>query len=97
MSDIETSLARIDAALSRLETALESGSRGEAVWGDATPSAPPLKAAHDELEEEVRALRARAVEDAKLRAEAAQAVREALSDLRGAMTTQIENGAPANA
>lgn len=97
MKEIEKSLDRISTALSRLEAAIDAREPGETVWGDATPIPPALKSGHDELEEEVRALRARAVEDAKLRAEAAQAVRDALSDLRGAMTTQIEDGAPANA
>ena len=37
----------------------------------------------DQLADEVKALRERAEEDARLRAEAAVAVREALDDLRG--------------
>ena len=98
MSSIDTALTRISTALDRLETAIETREVvDQTVWGDATPDAPDLRVAHDHLENEVKALRARAAEDAKLRAEAADAVREALSDLRGAMAHQIDTGAPANA
>lgn len=91
MSKIDSALGRLDGALSRLEAAF-----------DAIPSVDPVpageteaqQAEHARLEEEVQALRARAEDDAKLRAEAASAVRAALSDLRGAVTRQIEKGTP---
>lgn len=97
MTSIDNALTRISAALDRLETAVETRSVVDTVWGDVQEDAPSLRVAHDELQDEVKALRARAAEDAKLRAEAADAVREALSDLRGAMTREADKGAPANA
>lgn len=97
MSNINSALSRISAALDRLETAIETRSVVDTVWGDETEDGPELRVAHDQLQDEVKALRARAAEDAKLRAEAADAVREALSDLRGAMTRQTDRGTPANA
>ncbi len=97
MKKIDAAIVRISNALDQLENAIEESLAGEDVWGEASADMPKLKEAHDQLETEVHALRARAAEDAKLRAEAAEAVREALSDLRGAMTANIESGAPANA
>ena len=97
MSKLDDALNRINKALDRLETAVETRSVVDTVWGDMEDDAPDLRVAHDELQDEVKALRARAAEDAKLRAEAADAVREALSDLRGAMTRQVDRGSPANA
>lgn len=97
MSNINTALTRISGALDRLETAIETRSVVDTVWGDVEEEAPELRVANDQLQDEVKALRARAAEDAKLRAEAAVAVREALSDLRGAMTREVDKGAPANA
>lgn len=97
MSNINTALTRISGALDRLETAIETRSVVDTVWGDVEEEAPELRVANDQLQDEVKALRARAAEDAKLRAEAADAVREALSDLRGAMTREVDKGAPANA
>lgn len=97
MSNLDNALTRIGAALDRLETAIETRSVVDTVWGDVDEKAPDLRVANDQLQDEVKALRARAAEDAKLRAEAADAVREALSDLRGAMTRQVDKGALANA
>jgi len=97
MSNINTALTRITDALDRLETAIETRSVVDTVWGDVEEATPELRVANDQLQDEVKALRARAAEDAKLRAEAADAVREALSDLRGAMTREVDKGAPANA
>lgn len=92
MTTIETSLVRLETAITRLERALEadlSGTRN----GAQTPHVPELTAERDRLEGEVEQLRARAQEDARLRQEAADAVRQALQDLRGA----VGEGAPANA
>ena len=91
-SNLDTALARMDAALAKLEAAFD-GTEPPAIWGDETPEVPDLRVERDEMAEEIRALRARADEDAKLREEAAIAVREALRDLRGA----VGEGAPANA
>lgn len=91
-STLDDALARMDAALSLLEAAFDAADP-PAIWGDETPNAPELRVERDEMAEEIRSLRARAHEDAKLREEAAVAVREALRDLRGA----VGEGAPANA
>lgn len=84
-SKIEQSLARIDSAMTRLETAITECLEPGEILGDVTPEIPMLRAERDQLSEEIKALRARAVKDAELRAEAASAVREALADLRGAV------------
>ena len=94
MNKIDAALVRMSNALDRLDENIEAHLAGP---DSAGLNVPGLKAAHDQLEIEVEALRARAAEDARLRAEAAEAVREALSDLRGAMAAKAEDGAPANA
>ena len=77
----------IDSALSRLETALESvsdlltGAREGA--GQADIEVADLRAERDRLADEVSNLRKAHEEDARLRAEAAEAVKSALADLRG--------------
>ncbi|MEM7189863.1 MAG: hypothetical protein AAF439_09650 [Pseudomonadota bacterium] len=94
MEKIDDAIGRLGAAVGRLEAAM-----------DAMPdrasknAAAPVEASEDhaKLEAEVMTLRARAEEDAKLRAEAASAVRAALTDLRSAVTRQVEGGTPANA
>ena len=91
-SNLDDALARMDAALTLLEAAFDSA-EPPAIWGEETENAPSLRAEREEMAEEIRALRARAHEDAKLREEAALAVREALRDLRGA----VGEGAPTNA
>lgn len=91
-SKLDEALARMNDALTLLEAAFDAAEPPE-IWGEETPNAPSLRAEREEMAEEIRALRARAHEDAKLREEAAIAVREALRDLRGA----VGEGAPANA
>ena len=97
MEKIDSAITRIGSALDRLEKVIDDRMATETLWGDSTEDVPELRVANDTLETEVRELRARAAEDAKLRAEAAEAVREALSDLRGAVTRDMDKGAPANA
>lgn len=99
MSNLETALTRLDAAMTRLETAFDAqeksaAEKGTEIWGDATPDLPELRAERDQLVDEVKTLRTRAEQDAELRAEAADAVREALRDLRG-MVGQQETSAHA--
>ncbi len=75
MSQLEVALRRLQGAVARLETAVGDGAA--------------LPAGHDaereRLIEEVERLREQTAEDARLRVEAAQAVRSALHDLRGAI------------
>ncbi len=85
MSKIDEALARVNAAMGKLEGAFEAAN-------DTVPSGGGEQKLHKEIE----VLRARAKEDAKLRAEAAGAVREALMDLRGAMA-RSQSGEQANA
>lgn len=89
---LDEALARMDAALAKLEEAFDSA-EPPAIWGDETPNAPALHADAGRMAEEIKALRARAHEDAKLREEAALAVRQALRDLRGA----VGEGVPGHA
>ena len=80
MSQLDEALNRLDGAVARLEAALAGGTPGR----DDSDVAG-LRAERSRLADEVRTLRGRAAEDARLRAEAAAAVREALHDLRGAI------------
>lgn len=84
MSRIEAALVRLTGALDQLEAAVEA-------------SGPADAAEAERLQDEIQILRSRAEEDAKLRAEAAGAVREALRDLRGAMVRSTRSGEQANA
>lgn len=86
MSQLEQALRRLDRAVARLESSLTSAeAAGAPAGGNGGTDLAALRAERDELTEEVRVLRERAAEDARLRAEAARAVREALQDLRGAV------------
>ncbi|MEM7210642.1 MAG: hypothetical protein AAF479_01935 [Pseudomonadota bacterium] len=92
MSRLDEALLRLDIAIADLEGALADAGPTEIV-DEATEVLPELRSERDQLADEVRALRARAAEDAELRAEAAVAVREALNDLRGA----VRQGDPSHA
>ena len=80
MSQLDEALRRLDGAVARLEAAM-SGRAGDGQ----DPDMAGIVAERDRLAHEVQRLRARAADDARLRAEAAAAVREALHDLRGAI------------
>ena len=84
MSKIDDALGRLTKALDGLEASFDAAG-GEVADAETT-----------HLHEEIRVLKARAEEDARLRAEAAGAVREALRDLRGAMA-RGQTGEQANA
>ncbi len=85
MSELDEALRRLDGAVARLESAIAHGAPPGA--GD---DRTDLRAERDLLAGEVSRLRARAAEDARLRAEAAAAVRDALHDLRGAIGQSAE-------
>jgi hypothetical protein len=80
MDQLDEALRRLDGAVARLESAVDHGNSANGADGGSD-----LHAERDRLAEEVSRLRARAAEDARLRAEAAAAVRDALTDLRGAI------------
>lgn len=92
MSTLEDAIARLGNAITDLEDAFEALEAREAN-GEEIAIAPELRDERDKLADEVHALRARAAEDAELRAEAAVAVREALNDLRGV----VQHGASGHA
>ena len=77
MADVESALARLETALDRAEKVVANGGAKRSGEVEA------LQSERDRLAEEVAELRAAAEEDARLRAEAADAVKSALSDLRG--------------
>ena len=80
MPDIESALARLEAALDRATKArAETDTGSEALAAELEK----VRAERDRLQQEVEALQSASEEDARLRAEAAEAVRSALSDLRG--------------
>lgn len=90
MADIESALERLEAALARAESAINADRPGT----DASQAElDRVKAERDGLAEEVALLRGAAQEDERLRAEAAEAVKSALSDLRGL----VREGSHANA
>lgn len=93
MGRLEEALTRLGNAVQDLETAIEAAESADRDPGVTSTELPVLLTERDELAEEVQALRARAAEDAELRAEAALAVREALNDLRGV----VQGGAASHA
>lgn len=93
MSELENALDRVGDALARLEAAVDKQNKGEDIWGEVSTEMPAVMAERDKLADEVAKLRSRADEDKVLRAEAADAVRQALTDLRGA----VGQGVSANA
>ena len=80
MPDIESALAQLEAALDRAAAANADRHDGSAALA---AELEQVRAERDRLQDEVEALRSASEEDARLRAEAADAVRNALSDLRG--------------
>lgn len=80
MPDIESALAELEAALDRAAAANADKHDGAEAL---TAELEELRVERDRLRDEVEALRSASEEDARLRAEAADAVRNALSDLRG--------------
>ncbi len=87
MSELDKALDRLSEAVLRLVDGTGSNQAGS----DAEARIAELTAERDRLLTEVEDLRAQREVDARLRGEAAEAVRDALSDLRGL----IAQGAPA--
>ena len=96
MGQLETALRRLEGAVTRLETAV--GDRmmpalaSDEAAAEVAAEVEALAAERDRLAEEIGLLNARAAEDARLRAEAARAVRSALHDLRGAVGQGVGQG-----
>jgi len=88
----ERQMAEIDKALDRLTNAvdglIEASQAGRDAESDAAARIAELTAECDRLRAEVAELRSQREEDARLRAEAAEAVKDALRDLRGLVAAQ---------
>jgi hypothetical protein len=83
MGEIDRALDRLSRAVAELIDAPPGSQDGEVAARIAA-----LTAERDRLRAEVEALEAQREEDARLRAEAAEAVRDALSDLNGLVGAQ---------
>ncbi|MCL5775394.1 hypothetical protein M1105_00080 [Limibaculum sp. FT325] len=90
MAKLEETVARLAAALERLEQAVGEGGAMPAAPedGGARSRLSALEAERDRLATEVSRLERQVAEDAALRAEAADAVRAALGDLRAVAAQQ---------
>jgi hypothetical protein len=88
MSDIDRALDRLSAAVSQLTEASASRQDDGAVERQIAEQVAALSAERDRLLAEIETLTAQHEEDARLRAEAAEAVRDALSDLNGLVRAQ---------
>lgn len=84
MSELDLALERLGDAVVRL---IDSAGHGQ-TGAEAEARLAELTAERDRLLAEVEDLRAQREVDAKLRDEAAEAVRDALSDLRGLLAAQ---------
>jgi len=82
MAKLEEVVGRLTAALEQLERAVGGSAAPLGTDGDADERVAALKAERDRLASEVERLERQVAEDASLRAEAADAVRAALGDLR---------------
>lgn len=87
MSELDKALDRLGSAVAQLI----EGSGRKQNGADAAEQIAELTAERDKLKAEIKTLLAQRQEDAKLRSEAAEAVRDALSDLRG-LVAQSESG-----
>lgn len=84
MSEIDKALDRLSAAVTQLvETSPSTPGNGADAVAQGEAEVAALTAERDRLLAEIEALRSQHEEDARLRAEAADAVRDALSDLHG--------------
>jgi cell division protein FtsB len=88
MSELDKALDRLGEAVSGL---VQGTGRGRAA-PDAEARIAELTAERDRLRAEVDDLRAQREIDARLRNEAAEAVREALGDLRGLVAGKTRDG-----
>ena len=85
MSELESALDRLNHAVSAL---LETSKRGQADQKSVEKRIAELTDERDRLRAELEELRAAREEDAQLRAEAAEAVKDALRDLRTILAHQ---------
>jgi hypothetical protein len=88
MSELDSALDRLGAAVSKLISASEPGSPGKGAGDKSVARITKLTSERDRLQAEVDELRALREDDARLRAEAADAVKLALTDLRSLVATK---------
>lgn len=90
MSELEKALDRLNGAVATL---LDASKRGQAEQGTQEARIAKLTAERDRLRAELAELRAAREEDAKLRGEAAEAVKAALGDLRTILAVHDQEAA----
>lgn len=91
MSELEQALDRLNGAV---VTLLDASKRGKSEQGAREARIAKIEAERDRLRAELAELRAAREEDAQLRAEAAEAVKAALSDLRTILAAQEHGSGP---
>ena len=88
MSELESALDRLGEAVAGLIAASDQGQAVHGAEAAATARIADLTTERDRLQGEVDELRALRDDDARLHADAAEAVRSALKDLRGLAAAQ---------
>lgn len=88
MSELDSALDRLGAAVSKLLAESEQGRGGAGAQEAATARVAELTAERERLQTELDSLHALRDEDRRLRAEAADAVKIALTDLRSVVAAQ---------
>jgi hypothetical protein len=92
MSELDSALDRLGAAVANLISASNSGGAGEGAARDAATRIAKLTEERDKMRAEIDELRALREDDARLRADAADAVKIALTDLRSLVAAKKKAG-----
>lgn len=92
MSELDSALDRLGAAVAKLISASEPGNTGKGAVDKTAARITKLLSERDQLQAEVDELRMLRKDDARLRAEAADAVKIALTDLRSLVTANKKAG-----
>ena len=92
MSELENALDRLGEAVASLIAASDQGSAARDAEAAATTRIAVLTSERDRLQSEVDELRALREDDARLHADAAEAVKIALKDLRSLAAVQEQAG-----
>jgi hypothetical protein len=92
MSELDKALDRLGAAVSKLISTSTAGRTGTGAGDKMAARIAKLSAERDRLQTEVDELRALREDDARLRAEAAEAVKLALTDLRSLVAAKKKVG-----
>ncbi len=92
MSELENALDRLGEAVAGLIAASDQGRAGRGAEASTTARIDELATERDRLQGEVEELRALREDDARLHADAAEAVKAALTDLRSLAAVQEKAG-----